>query len=686
MQRTMRIRSLLPLLTLVTSCAASSTSTHTEHTAPRLVVVQQREAHVPGHDAGVASTTADAGSAVSVGDFSPTIPDMATWHALAAAPSREISARTEVVKFVIDFADDNRIYFLQTGRWEIHYYFIQRFLSRRDAPIPDSEAFWAREYLSNNRRFVQGAITHYRDQDIWAVELIAQDVLDVPRTIAAFENVRAHANLPGLRYHPIPPHHIASIATIRDRIPVVTTDDIFANTRYQPLNVGEAYGYLRFFDGAVDAARVRPFDIVVLAEVPLDLPVCAGVITAELQTPLSHVAVLSANRGTPNMALRNANRDAALRAFDGQLVHLHVTPQEYTIERTTQQEAERAWNAHRPTQMAHLHRSESDPGLPGLAEIDAGDVDLVGAKAAQLGALAHITPALPLPRAFALPFRGYLDHLRRNHLDVELTRMLNDAQFRSDPVIRERALATFRDHVIAAPVDPTLLTRLRREIHERFPNVRVRFRSSTNAEDLPGFNGAGLYLSTRTDSNPTEAQIADALRRVWASTWNFQGFEERTFYRIPQEEVAMGVLVQESIDDDIATGVAITANPFDEGRPGYYINAQVSAGSVTSAGNGEIAEQSIFYTYPPPGALERLSSSSRTNGALVMTNAELTMLSQHLASIHGYFFGNVAWQTGQAMDVEFLVAGPQRRIVIVQARPFPVRWNEGRSYARPPGT
>ena len=682
----MHVRSSLLFVSMLFSCAGATSSQRTSETtasgAP-VTVIQQRPARVPGaSDAGVTPN----GTALVIPDSAPSIPDIATWNILATSPSREISARTEVVKFVIDYADHDRIYFLQTHRWEIHYYFIRQFLARPDAPIPDSEAFWAREYLSNNRRFIQGSITHYRDQNIWAVELIAQDVLDVPRAIAAFENVRSHSNLPGLRYHPIPPHHIAAADAIRARIPVVTTDDIFANTRYQPLNPGEAYGYLRFFDGAVDPARVRPFDIVVLAEVPLDLPVCAGVITAELQTPLSHVAVLSANRGTPNMALRNANHDAALRALDGQLVHLHVTPQEYTVTRATQSEAEASWNAHRPAEMAHLHRSESDPGLPALAAIDAGDIDLVGAKAAQMGALAQITPALPLPRAFALPFRAYLDHLRRNHLDAELTRLLADPQFQNDPTVRERSLAALREHIIAAPVDPALLTRLRREIQRSFPNTRVRFRSSTNAEDLPGFNGAGLYLSTRTEANPTDAQIADALRRVWASTWNFQGFEERTYYRIPQDEVAMGVLVQESIDDDVATGVAITANPFDEGRPGFYINSQVSAGSVTSAGNGEVAEQSIFYTYPPPGALERLSSSSRTNGQPVLTNQELTALSSHLAAIHGYFYGTVPWQTGQSMDVEFIVAGPSRRIVIVQARPFAVRWNEGRTYARDPNT
>ena len=93
-------------------------------------------------------------------------------------------------------------------------------------------------------------------------------------------------------------------------------------------------------------------------------------------------------------------------------------------------------------------------------------------------------------------------------------------------------------------------------------------------------------MPQRYDSAGLGKRIADALREVYASVWLFQGFEERTYYRINHALVAMGVLIQESIDDDTVNGVAITANPFNEGRPGHFINVQVAAregSSVTSA-------------------------------------------------------------------------------------------------------
>jgi hypothetical protein len=65
---------------------------------------------------------------------------------------------------------------------------------------------------------------------------------------------------------------------------------------------------------------------------------------------------------------------------------------------------------------------------------------------------------------------------------------------------------------------------------------------------------------------------------------------------------------------------------------------------------------------------------------------EVTALAQLLGSIQSHFFGSVPWQTGQAMDVEFLFAGADRHPVIVQARPYRISWDEGRTWARPPGS
>ena len=50
------------------------------------------------------------------------IRDAATWQALAARPQTSTTARTEVVKFVLDL-EDGRVWFANTGRYPVHYFF-----------------------------------------------------------------------------------------------------------------------------------------------------------------------------------------------------------------------------------------------------------------------------------------------------------------------------------------------------------------------------------------------------------------------------------------------------------------------------------------------------------------------------------------------------------------------------------
>lgn len=620
------------------------------------------------------------------GDFSESIGDEATWRALAASPGRQTSAHTEVVKVIIDLDDDWKVYFLQSRRWEIHYFFASRFLSTLAHPVEDHAAFNIREYRRDDRRFVLGTLTRYRDQDAWTYDLIAGDTLDVPRTVRAFEAVRRRVYFgDALRYRPVPPAHESAVDAFRAaNVPVITTQQLFGAMRYQPLNPGEAWGRLRFVDGDPDPARVRRNDIVVLDRVPLDLPVCAGIITGELQAPLSHVAVLATNRGTPDMALREAFRDPRLRALEGQLVHLRVSPQDWSVEPTTQAAAERAWERLRPRVVMRPPLDTADRGFVDVASLRYGDVNTVGAKAAQLGELGSIGGDVQVPRGFAIPFASYLAHFERSGAAAVLREALAREDFRNEPAVRDRVLADVRARIESAPVEAALLGGLRARIASQFAGRRVRLRSSTNAEDLPGFNGAGLYRSVVVAADARDAALADALRAVWASTWSLQAWEERDFFRIDASRVAMGVLVQESIDDDVVDGVAITANPFNEGRPAVFMNAQVAGdegGAVTAARGDDVPEQVLYYTYGEEREFERLSRSSRTRGAPVLSDDEVVRLAGALQRIHAHFARTLA--SASPMDVEFLLAGRDRRLVFVQARPYPIHWDHDRGVAMP---
>jgi len=614
------------------------------------------------------------------GDFAPAIPGDAVWQALAFKPATSTMAGTEVVKVIVDRSDGS-IYFLQSERWPIHYFFARRFLSRVGDPVGDERVFNQREYHTPERRFVLGTLSHYAG-DIWAFELYAGDELDIEETARTFARVKKAVFFGDrLRYRPVPTAHERDPRT-RALMPVVDSHEIFGNITYQPLELGESFGFLRIVRAkdAFDPTKLRPFDIVVLGALPEDIPVVSGVITDEIQAPLGHINVLSHNRRTPNMALRGASTRADVTALEGKLVKLKVDAQGYTLTAAAQADAERSWEQRRPKQAQTPRRDDHDVGLPSLDRLTLDDIPRVGAKAAQLGLVTRIAQGrFRVPKGFALPMFYYAKFLQKHGFDRRIQAMLADPTFTKDPDARAKALADLRDAMEKAEVPDDIIKPLTARMRELLPPGKVRLRSSTNAEDLPGFNGAGLYRSTRVDpADP--ADVARGLRKVWSSVWLSGAHEERAWYRIDSSTVGMGILVQESVDDDVVNGVAITENPFSQGQPGYFINSQVSTGSVTGAKGNEIPEQLMVYTFEDGRGVERLSNSSLNGGKAILDPDDVKRLSAALEAIHVAFTGDSYGMSGHAVDVEFLLAGPARSVVIVQARPYTVEWSKDRRW------
>ncbi len=611
----------------------------------------------------------------SDGDYAVTVPDPATWTALAAHAGNEVMARVEVVKVLLDH-DGEQLYFLQSRRWEIHFEFAERFLSRPGAKVIDHAAFNNHEYHEQDRRFVLGTITHYLDQDVWTFDLFASDTLSIADTAAVFKQIQRAAFFGDkLRYRPIPADQVAHLDQVRAAMPVVTTDELFAGVRYEPLETGESYGYLRIIAvGKPLPVDVHPYDVLVLGTQPLELPPVAGVITDELQAPLGHIAVLAHSRGTPNMALRGASLDPKLVALDGKPVHLRVGPGEYAVELATPDDLARA-AAKRHAAAPKLQLNPRDAGLPVLADIDADDIATFGAKTAQLARVEHLGE-VRTPRAFGLPFHAYLTFLAANHLDGKVAALLGDASLRHDAGRLRTALEDLRTSILAAPVPAEIVDPLLAQIHGKLAgSARVRLRSSTNSEDLAGFSGAGLYHSAKVDPS-SRASVEDGLRDVWSSVWSWDAFAERDWYGIDHARVAMAILVQESIDDDDVIGVAITGNPYYQGRPAVYVNAQARGGSVTGAAGDEVPEQFLYYTYDTGRGIERISASSRAPGKVLISDLEARQFADQLEKIHEEFVGA---EVGGAkcVDVEFLIR-KNRELVIVQARPYEIHWTDDR--------
>ena len=125
-----------------------------------------------------------------------------------------------------------------------------------------------------------------------------------------------------------------------------------------------------------------------------------------------------------------------------------------------------------------------------------------------------------------------------------------------------------------------------------FPEgTSIRARSSTNNEDLEGFNGAGLYESYT--HHPDEGHFSKTAKQVWAGLWTYRAFEERSFWRIDHFTAAMGILIHPNFSNEIANGVGVTTNPYapNSNWDGHYVNVQLGENLVTNPDVNSVPEE-----------------------------------------------------------------------------------------------
>lgn len=602
------------------------------------------------------------------------------------------------VKFVVDMEARDSVHLLGTGRWALHYtfarerIFLEPALNRCDAVQATAfdrgwRAFSDREYFSlPGRRFLLGTLVRWAN-GLQTVEFAAGDVISAPLVQRAFLAVLSR--LPDPRAWSLRPSNVEQselMLALDGSLPIVDRDAPFRDLTYQALTRAEGFGYLRFVSGSeLATAPLGPDTIVVTDDVPNDVPLLGGLITEAFQAPLAHVNVLSEARGTPNMGLRDARNHPRVAPLLGKLVRLEVGAQDFSVREASAEEADAFWQSRRPTGPRLLPPSDlRERALLSLPGRSLADLPTIGAKAAQFAELYRIRESDPRcpgpltfsvpPRAFAVPLVHYDEHFSASGARALLIAQLSDPLFRADPAARAIGLAAVRSAIMGHPVDPGLLSQVTAMVRERFGEQRVRLRSSSNSEDMPTFNGAGLHTSISAELGDSERNLDDALRTVWASLWNLRAYDERENANIEQLGARMGVLVHEQYGGEAAQGVGISRNLLDvTSDDSYYINAQIGEANVTNPAPGVITEQ-LLYSLPPGWYATRYQTrSSLTGGAAVLSPAELDRVGCALAAVHRHY--RPLLDPGDenrlfAMQIEFKLDA-RRELVVKQARPQP---------------
>ncbi len=607
--------------------------------------------------------------------------------------TREIRSKAEFVAYSEQVADErftklivdlrtDEIYYFDVNIYPVHTDFVFAEIYK-EPESPERLAEFLANYDEDKPEFLLLYLVHHMAQDIWTFAFWEGDRMRPEHVAHAYERLKkTFFAAKELKFRPDSMTHRDAAKALAGRVPTITNNEIYTQTNYQIFNEGSRVGRLRLIENIPEEQFAKltysPEEIIVVAEAIPTLSVVSGIIAEEFSTPLSHLGLRARAWGIPHIGLHNASD--IFRALDGKTVYFQAGGKSYTVREASEEEIaewEASRNQQRTVQIPPANLEAA--ALKSLSQLRMSDTSAYGAKAANLGEIVHARlDGFSVPPGFALPISYYLAHMKKHGLQVKAMSNLTADKFLADADHRAAELAALREAIVAAPMDKALLRAIvDKAKHLRMwgPGRGVFVRSSTNAEDLPGFSGAGLY---DTVPNVTgEEDLEKAVKTVWASVWNVRAYEERQFFGIDHRGVYGAVLIQAGVNAT-AAGVLITANIFDEGeRTTYTINAKSGLGMRVVEGR-RVPEQILFdwmnrhirvlsrsdedtmLVFDGAGGVKEVPVPEK--GEPVLTDARAQRLVDAARAIVEVF------PKDAPQDIEWLFEGEQ--LHIVQSRPY----------------
>ncbi|MFB1042098.1 PEP/pyruvate-binding domain-containing protein [Streptomyces chrestomyceticus] len=584
------------------------------------------------------------------------------------------------------------------------------------------DEFNASVYMDPGRRFLLGVLSLHTDEDregrertFLVLETTEADTMhgELLEFFYAFVRERVDGRLP-LLLKPANHGQEEALASVSEqRVPRILGHELFGSRVRVPLNTGEATGRLRCFETVAEyeaaAGGLGWSDIVAMPCLPDGVQRVAGFINTAPITPLSHTNVLASGWGIPNAIVRDLEQLVRKDGLDGAWVRYRVREDEITLERLEQAPELRAPAWHQQRIRMEPPLLEDAPVLS-LHRLRSADRDRYGTKAANLGELHHV---LDSRTADLTAFYGRPRPPRKNLYGHLAARLGLDAPSATE---LRAAAAAFVAGTVAAPegvalpfsllhrfltsspalqqgigklkmaleldamsvLDPLCLQiqhlirhtampdAVAGEITRSFPaplaaGGRLVVRSSSNAEDLPGFSAAGVYDSVTTVRGTGE--LLDAVRQVWASLLSPRSVRLRHQVGISLDDTYMGVIIQEYVPAALG-GVLVTCDPTRrEDFRNVYLNC--SPGSPEQVVEGEVLPQQYLYNTVEGGG-RTVALGSWSEGLPAATRTRLADLSLTGRLLQSHFS---APEVDDPLDIEWLLTD-QGDFRLVQIRPY----------------
>ncbi len=273
-----------------------------------------------------------------------------------------------------------------------------------------------------------------------------------------------------------------------------------------------------------------------------------------------------------------------------------------------------------------------------FSEIDDADLSSVGGKTLNLGKL--MRGGFPVPKGFCVTTAAY-------RFVMGIGTVESDA-------VKSIALA------------PELIAEIE-EAYKTLQTGTVAVRSSATAEDLPDASFAGQQ-DTFLNVNPET--LLDALKACWASLWSERAIAYRQIQGIPEEGLAMAVIIQEMCTADVS-GVMFTMSPFSGSKENICIiesnwglGESVVSGAMTpdnfhvSRETGEIVKKNVALKQEMITASGVSEVPSAQQNIPSLTDVQLKRLAQLGIEVEAFY--------EQPMDIEWALTDGE--FVLLQAR------------------
>jgi len=240
-----------------------------------------------------------------------------------------------------------------------------------------------------------------------------------------------------------------------------------------------------------------------------------------------------------------------------------------------------------------------------FSEVSAADRPTVGGKGASLGEL--LRAQIRVPPGFVITTAGFREFLAEIDPDATICRRIEalDAADMEGIAATTREIRSIIENADVSDGVNKVIAHGYEELCGEEGNKPVAVRSSATSEDSAEASFAGLQDTMLWICGAE--QIIHAVRKCWASLYNPESVGYRRRLRLPEQDIAMAVVVQRMVDS-LCSGVMFTRSPTTGDRS--VIAVEGSWGLGSSIVSGEVTPD-MFIVNKVTGDISKRSTATK---------------------------------------------------------------------------